>query len=579
MNEKDIYLQNEKKANIALAFTSLVFAFIILAVLILNLCGVEAFCFEGGINLAARIILPILFVILDLPCCVLKTKLVEKPWFKYHVLIAFVISIAFVGFLIPQEGIFFAACVVASTLYFKPKVTCIVFYVTICLMIVSPVIAVAVGSYNPFAFGMEMNKWAALFLFNILPRVLAIVIIAQITNGLAKRAGIVLKEEVNQVKINQKVSSELTIARIIQGAALPREFPDSKFGEVYALMDSAKEVGGDFYDFFNIDDQHLAIVIGDASGKGIPSSLFMMKTQSLIRALSKNSDCNTAKILTAVNEQLCEGNDYNMFVTCWFGILNKETGDVRFTNAGHNPPIVKANGKYGYLSAKPGLVLGGFKDFEYKETVSKLNKGDKLFLYTDGVTEAHNVRSELYGEDRLLEKVSKLDASPYETVTRIREDIREFSRNAEQFDDITILMVEYRKPQSVFSKKFLAKKENLNEVQDFIVSSIKGDLSVKDKNELLIVAEEIFINIASYSYEGIGYCGVDVDYENDVLTLVFTDNGVKFNPLEKEDPNTKQKAEERQIGGLGIYMVKNLMDKVYYEYKDGKNILTLIKRY
>lgn len=579
MNEKDIYLQNEKKANISLAFTSLVLAVFMLVTLTLNVCKVQAFLYSDSINLLILILFPILIAALALPACLLKTKLSSQHWFKYFILISFVVAIAVLGFLVPQEGIFFAACVVASTLYFRPKTTRIVFYVTLGLMIVAPVVAVALNNYEPITYGMSINKYAALFIFNILPRVLAIVVIAQIANGLALRADKILGQEVNEVKRNQKVTSELSIASAIQSAVLPKEFPDSKYGELYAIMDPAKEVGGDFYDFFEIDDDHLAIVIGDASGKGIPSSLYMMKAQSLIRALAKDSKYDTAKIINEANAGLCEGNEYNMFVTCWLGILDKENGELRFTNAGHNPPIVKSNGKFSYLSAKPGLVLGGFKDFEYKEAKTKLNKGDKLFLYTDGVTEAHNVRSELYGEDRLIEMVSNLDASPYETVTKIRNDIREFSRNAEQFDDITMLMVEYRKAQSVFSKKFEAKADNLENVQNFILSSIKGDLDVKDKNQLLIVSEEVFINIASYAYEGKGYCTVDVNYENDVLTLVFSDNGVKFDPLAKEDPNTKQKAEDRQIGGLGIFMVKNLMDKVYYEYKDGKNILTMIKKY
>ena len=579
MNEKDIYLRNEKKANVALAFTSLVLAGFLLLTLILNLCGIAAFTFEGSVNLLVKIALPIIIVALALPACLIKTKFISKNWMKYFVLVSFVVAIGFVGFLVPQEGIFFAACIIASTIYFKPKVTRIAFCVSAVLLIVAPVIAVALGGYEPISYGTSMNKWARLFVFNILPRLLAIVVIAQITNGLAIRAGVILNEEVDQVKRNQKVTSELSIASIIQGAVLPKEFPDSAFGEIYGLMDSAKKVGGDFYDFFNIDDNHLAIVIGDASGKGIPSSLYMMKAQAVIRALTKNGNFDTAKIMNEVNLALCEGNDYNMFVTCWLGILNKENGELKFTNAGHNPPIIKASGKFSYLSAKPGLVLGGFNDFEYKETSIKLKKGDKLFLYTDGVTEAHNVKSELYGEDMLLEKVSKLDASPYETITRIREDVREFSRNTEQFDDITMLMVEYRKPQSVFSKKFEAKRDNLENVQNFIISSIKADLDMKDKNQLLIVSEEVFINIASYAYEGRGYCNVDVNYENSVLTLVFSDNGVEFNPLEKDDPNTKEKAEDRQIGGLGIFMVKNLMDKVYYERKDGKNILTMIKKY
>lgn len=579
MTEEEIYLKNEKKANVSLAFTCLVFAGFLLITLILNLCKIDAFMFGDNLDLISRIFLPLVIIALVLPACLLKTKIISKHWFKYYIMIVFVLSVGVVGFLVPEEGIFFASCIAASTLYFKPKLTRIVLYVTVALMIIAPVVATGFGEYVPATYDLNINKWVALFLLDILPRLLAIVIIAQITNGLAKRSEVILNEEIEQVKRNQKMNSELTIASSLQNAVLPSEFPDSKFGEIYGLMDSAKQVGGDFYDFFDIDDDHMALVIGDASGKGIPSSLYMMKAQSLIRALSRNCDLDTAKVIKEVNNCMCEGNEFNMFVTCWFGILNKETGKLVYTNAGHNPPILKSNGKFSYLSAKPGLVLGGFKEFEYKESSVKLNKGDKLFLYTDGVTEAHNTNSELYGEERLLNKVSSLDASPYETITKIREDVREYSRNTDQFDDITMLMVEYHKPQSVFSKKFLATKDNLTKVQDFIISSIKANLDDKEKNKLLIVAEEVFVNIASYAYKDRGYCTVDVNYENNSLTLVFSDNGVEFNPLAKEDPNTGLKAEDRQIGGLGIFMVKNLMDKVYYEYKDDKNILTMVKKY
>ncbi len=163
---------------------------------------------------------------------------------------------------------------------------------------------------------------------------------------------------------------------------------------------------------------------------------------------------------------------------------------------------------------------------------------------------------------------------------QIREDIKEFANGAEQFDDITMLMIEYHKPQSVFAKKFLAVRDNLPKVQEFVISSIKGfELSEKDKNMLNIAIEEIFVNIASYSFEDYGRADVGVNFENGTMTLIFADNGKPFDPLKKEDPNVQAEAKDRGIGGLGIYMVKNLMDKVYYEYKDGRNILTLVKKY
>lgn len=579
MNETEILKQNELKANKSIAFSSLIVAGIMFVMLILNLFGVAAFTYDGAMNIIYRIVVPTLIVALIIPVCLLKTNALSKTWFSYYVLIAFVVAVAFDGFLIPQEGIIFTLCLAASTLYFKPRVTRIAFYLTTALMIVAGPLAVFLEGWEPSNYGIIENPYLACVVFHLLPRLLALVILLQISNGVSKRTERILSERIKETKLNQKVTSELSIASAIQAGVLPKEFPDSKFGEIYAIMDPAKEVGGDFYDFFAIDDKHTALVIGDASGKGVPSSLYMMKAQSLVRALSKHAKFDTAKIISEVNKSLCENNEYTMFVTCWLGIIDKESGELHFTNAGHNPPIIKHNGKYEYLNAKPGLVLGGLPEFEFKESTITLVKGDKLFLYTDGVTEAHNVRSELYGEDQLLELVSKIDASPYETISKVREEIREFSRNTEQFDDITMLMLEYRKPQSVFSKKFLADNKELENVQNFIIDSIKGDLSMKSKNELFICTEEIFVNIASYSYEGKGYAEVDVNFDNNVLTLVFKDNGVPFNPLAKDDPDTKAKADDRQIGGLGIFMVKNLMDKVYYEYVGGKNILTLVKKY
>lgn len=585
MNEKEVFEQNELKANKAIAFTSVIIAACLAVLFVLSfVCG-EKFAFSETLVKYMRIAFPILIVCLLLPVCLLKTKLVKKEWFKYVVLSFFVCATACVCLVLPNTAVLMWAVPVSLvTLYFNPKLTRIIFIEVVVLLIASSFASVALGSWNQSLMlagdvGSNLNPYLACLLFMLLPKLILLVILSQIANGLSLRSKLILNERIKEAQHNEKINSQLGIASAIQSAILPKEFPDSSRGEIYAIMDSAKEIGGDFYDFFDVDEKHLAFVIGDASGKGIPSALYMMKAQSLVRGLTLANKKSPAQIMEQVNNIMCEGNDLNLFVTCWLGILDKESGDLVYVNAGHNPAIVKQDGKYGYLSAKPGLVLGGFKGFKFEDSKVKLSKGDKILLYTNGITEAHNVRSELYGEEKFFEFVSKFDGSPFETITKVREDVREFSRNAEQNDDITMLMLEYRKPQSVFAKKFLAKKENLEEVQDFILRSIKTVLSPKDKNQLLICIEEIFINIASYSYEDSGFVEIEVNLENNELTLVFKDNGVKFDPLAKEDPDTKASAEDRGVGGLGIFMVKNLMDKCYYEYKDNKNILTLTKRY
>lgn len=626
MNEQEIYEQNEIKANKAMTFTSLVVGVVLLILFVLTICGINPFSFTDHTIRYIEFAFPIDIILLISPVFYLKTNLIKKPTFKYFLLTVFVAAIALINLILPKDGVMmWALCIAVAAMYFNPKVTKYVFILTSIMMVIVTPLSMFYGSWesnmlyvSESEFGLlhyigepnhffdsnsiedkfywvnnfkeicedqlpgvtSINRWVSCFVFYFLPRFLTLIVISQLANGLAKRTKLIQSQQISEAKSIQKMSSELNIAAAIQSSVLPSEFPDSSRCELFAMMDPAKEIGGDFYDFFKIDDDHVALVIGDVSGKGVPASLFMMKTQSIVKALSVTIKDDPAKIFTEVNKALCEGNDMNMFVTCWLGILDLNKGTLNFSSAGHNPPVIKKHGKYEYLVSKNGLVLGGFDGAKYVNNSIKLEKGDKLLLYTDGVTEAHNKKEELYSEPRLLKFLTKIDTNPVDSIMKIREDIKEFADGAEQFDDITMLMIEYHKPQSVFAKKFYADKDNLPKVQDFILSSIKGiELTQKDKNQLLIAIEEIFINIASYSFEDYGRVDVGVNSQDGTLTLIFMDNGKPFNPLAKEDPNIDAKAQDREIGGLGIYMVKNLMDKVYYDYKDGRNMLTLIKKY
>ena len=243
----------------------------------------------------------------------------------------------------------------------------------------------------------------------------------------------------------QRMAQELLMAKNIQAAALPRAF-DIPRDEVrlYALMDPAKEVGGDFYDFFFVGPNRLALVIADVSGKGIPAALFMMRSKTAIRNLAENGK-SPAEIFSQANHLLCDGNDAEMFVTAWIGILDLKTGDMVCANAGHEyPAILRAGGDYELLKDKHSLALAAMDGIPMKEYSLRLNPGDSLFVYTDGVPEAINEAVEQYGTDRLLEELNlHKDKPPKILLPLVRENLRRFVGKADQFDDITMLGVSF----------------------------------------------------------------------------------------------------------------------------------------
>ncbi len=248
----------------------------------------------------------------------------------------------------------------------------------------------------------------------------------------------------------KRIEEELVLARTIQDSALPKnfKFPRDDF-EIYALMDPAREVGGDFYDFFFVDSDKLAFVIADVSGKGIPASLFMMRSKTAIRTVAEEG-FSPAEIFSRVNNTLCEGNDADMFVTVWIGIIDLTTGIMQCANAGHEyPAIMRKDGAYELFKDKHSLALAAMPDLRIKEYELKLEPGDKLFVYTDGVPEAINEQVEDYGTGRMINVLNTGKNSSMEaTLTTIRQDMIAFVGNAEQFDDITMLGFAYREKES-----------------------------------------------------------------------------------------------------------------------------------
>ena len=375
-----------------------------------------------------------------------------------------------------------------------------------------------------------------------------------------------------------RIDNELEFARQIQHSALPSVFPPfpkrSDFS-IYALMEPAKEVGGDFYDFYLLDENTLVFLIADVSGKGIPAALFMMTTKTMLKGFAE-AGLEVNEVFARTNAKLCEGNDTGMFVTAWMGILDLKTGLLRYANAGHNPPLLRRqNGAYAYVKSRPNFVLAGIDQVKYRTNELQLQPGDEIYLYTDGVTEAQNKRQELFGELRLLSSLNeKKGLSAEDLCRKVRADVDSFADGAEQFDDITMVCVKLNSLPGMAALSVFPDRESIARVSEFLKTQLEQwNVPSKTAGKLMVALDEIYSNIVFYS--GADHAEIRCSEHNGVITLVLRDNGVPYNPLDAEEPDTAACAESRKTGGLGIFLVRKLMDSVDYLYKDCCNIVTL----
>lgn len=378
----------------------------------------------------------------------------------------------------------------------------------------------------------------------------------------------------------ERISAELNIAAQIQTSMLPCNFPafpSIQEFDIYASMVPAKEVGGDFYDFFIVDEHKLIFVIADVSDKGIPAALFMMMTKILIKNQAL-AGLTASEIFATVNSQLCENNDANMFVTAWMGIYDIRTGSLACVNAGHNPPLLcHRDGTFEFLKVRSNFVLGGMEGISYKSTETQLSVGDTLFLYTDGVTEATSADLELYGDERLRTVLNRLSGrQPQEILKGVTADLQLFVKNSPQFDDITMLALKIMQIESR-SLTVTSSDENAEKVRTFIDGTLeKIGCSDKIRTKFLIASDEVLSNIFLYSKSN--SVTVEIKSDGSETALTFSDDGIPFDPLSKKDPDISLPIEERDPGGLGIFITKKLMDEVSYEYLDHRNTLTIRKK-
>lgn len=385
-----------------------------------------------------------------------------------------------------------------------------------------------------------------------------------------------LKEYIAQAAA--RVDEELKVAKNIQTSALPTAFPDDNRYELYANMLAAKDVGGDFYDFYPVGgDDKVAFLVADVSGKGIPAAMFMMSAKTVIKSFVETGS-SPGVAFTKANEKLCTDNSAEMFITAWMGIMDLNTGHVVYANAGHNPPVLKnKDGSLEYLRSQPGFVLAGMDGVKYQDYELDLAEGQSLFLYTDGVTEATDAHNELFGEERLIDAIKESgNLNVRYTVKLVKQKVDAFVGEAPQFDDITMLSIKRKTDLDREGKLVLmATPDSMEKVTAFFDEFVeKHDVPFKATTKIMVMVDEIYSNIINYS--GATIAIVTAEYGAGKVIMSFQDNGIAYDPLAKEDPDITLSAEERKIGGLGIYMVKQMAEDVKYTRAAGKNYLDVV---
>ena len=381
-------------------------------------------------------------------------------------------------------------------------------------------------------------------------------------------------------QMREQAAKELAMAKDIQLSALPSVFPpfpdDTRF-DIMASMEAAREVGGDFYDFYFTAQDRVLVLVADVSGKGVPAAMFMMRAKTLIKSAAQTGK-PLAQVFNEANEALCEGNTSSTFVTAWAGELNVHTGHLTFVNAGHNPPVVRSGDRCEYLKTRPSPALGAMEGVEYRVDDITLAPGDAIYLYTDGIVEQPDPSGELYGEERLLGLLSRNVRQRGEILKTVLSDVRRHAAGAELADDCTQLVLRYRGEPDVVAHEYAPTLEDVAKAVDELTAALET-VPVKVRTQLLVAADEIFANIVRYSGATRWSLSVELDHHPDGVRLVITDDGKPFDPLAQRDPDTTLAAEDRAVGGLGIFIVKKTMSPVTYKRRSGLNILKMGKDY
>ena len=451
LDYKDAFIHNETEANRYSAKCLRILAFIVMLIWLLNTIGLFT-VLQNIMTIAA--VISLIFFLLPTFLCRICRKNTDK--LKYYIMFCCVLGITCLGCALPKHTVLaWAAPIILSCHYYSRKLSWGTLAASIFCMILSLPLATYFGEWDPYFLralpyeGERIITGEMLFLslqFYIFPRCLTLVGMNAICSTLALRTRKLLEKQIRDSAAKQQIESELAVATHIQTSMLPAGFPEREEFELYASMTPAKEVGGDFYDFFMLDERHLAIVMADVSGKGVPAALFMVIGKTLIKDHTHGQK-DLGEVFTEVNELLCESNSEGLFITAFEGVLDLVTGEFNFVNAGHEMPMIARAGEaFAPHKLRPGFVLAGMEGMRYKAGSMTLEPGDKIFQYTDGVTEATDSENQLYGMQRLTDALGlHMKKSPREIIVSVQEDIDKFVGDAPQFDDITMLCLEYKK--------------------------------------------------------------------------------------------------------------------------------------
>ena len=608
---RQAFNENEADANRHMSFVNAAAGALALVMWVLYITRV--FLIPDHFYTAVCIMFPCIAVLMFIPLFFIKTDMIRKPGYKYFILFSLLAAIIALNISIPKHSLlFWPFAVLIANHYYNPTIGRVIYGVSIFAMLICLYVGMFFGEFdeNLFGGGVIMpdgtigtvetfeerkqllhdlmvngnNRYLKVLVYYFFPRAMIITLFFLVSNLLNRRTYKLLDKEVRIHDEQEKARTELNVAKDIQMNTLPDEFVDAKDVEIVGELKAAREVGGDLYDYLDIDENHVAVLIGDVSGKGVPAAMFMMKTITSFRDFAAPNK-TPSQILKEVNASIFKGNKKSMFVTCFLAILDKRNGKVVYANAGHNPPIVGSNRKYEYLKCSSGFLLGCFKDAIVKDEEITLKPGESITLYTDGITEANNIKGELFGEERLLKVFNRQDYTcTVELHHSIKDEIFSFVKDAPQSDDITFVTMKFQESHYTFEEKgFNAKKDNIPEMLDFISEfGEQHKFPEAFKNQLLIVGDELFSNIVKHGYknEG-GEINVRLLFDDDknefVLTII--DKAQAFNQLKVNNPKVGSNAKKQTIGGLGLIIVKKIMTEYAYDRINGKNILVLKKRF
>ena len=570
--------ENDKKSCIQLSVSIFVIAFFELLCFILTYFGVfdilldyelSILTISGLINLVVGF-LPLILI--------KKANKIKYIFLVYLVFVVGILDSTFSFYSLP----FMLIPVIVSVRFYNKRLTLSLIILSIVTLFLSGVVgyfseyeAVLSSQVSGSLFNLDWSYFAVylkeIYFFKIINLGLPFGVCYVIAKHGKKLIDIELKTSGEKIVLEKDIKT----ASLIQNQVLPKDFDlaSDKGINLYATMKAAKETAGDFYDFFTVKD-NLYFLVGDVSDKGLYAAMFMMNIKSIIHSLALNCD-SLETIITQANKLISKDNKALMFVTLWIGCINTKTKKGYYLNAGHNFAIIKGkDGSISELKNTPQPFIGVFPNYKYKKRELNLRQDDLIYIYTDGVTDLLNSKNESYGLERLKKLIRTNKTDPKELCENINNDLKSFSTGVNLFDDITMLSLSLSGFD--YKAKFKCEHQNIEKIINKINKDLKTNNVDKDQINLIDSAlDDLLDNVVSYAYEDkTNSFEFMYSIKDKKINMVLVDEGVQFNPLEISDPDLSK---ERAIGGLGIYLYKNIMTEVRYTRNNNKNILFLSK--